>query len=158
MPIPQAHLVLKGLVSGQRCFLYGLDKTPDERLNWSPGEAGKTPLQVAGSLAQFLTFIAHTLAHPETPRREGGSPPPPETRDSAKESIDSGCAAVRRAVEGLEPADLTGKPPVPWSEGTVEEILWVINGTILCHQGQLNYIRLCYGDKDPNIPQNWAEA
>lgn len=149
MPIPQAHVVLKGLASGQRRFLYGLDKTPDERLNWSPGEADKTPLQVAGSLAGFLTFIAHTLAHRETPQWEGGAP---ATRNSAKEAIDRACAALRRAVEGLEPADLAAKPPAPWSEDTVEEILWVIHGTILYHQGQLNYIQLCYGDRDVNIP------
>jgi hypothetical protein len=157
MPIPQAHLVLKGLVLFQRRFLYGLDQTPDERLNWSPGEAEKTPLQVAGSLARFLIFIAYTLAHRELPR-EGDYPPPPGTRDAAKAAIDSGCAALRRAVEGLEPADLTAKPPAPWGEDTLEEILWLINGTILYHQGQVNYIQLCYGDKDPHIPPDWREA
>lgn len=158
MPIPQADLILKGLVTGQRRFLYGLDKTPEERLNWSPGEAEKSPLQVAGSLAQFLSFIADTLAHRDLSRWEGGFPPPPETRDAAKEAIDSGCAAVRQAVEGLEPADLTGKPPAPWGEDTLEEVLGVIHGTIMYHQGQLNYIQLCYGDQDPNIPPDWGKG
>src|SRR5438477_10980016 len=113
MPIPQAHLVLKGLITGQRRFLYGLDKTPDDRLEWSPGEADKSPLQVTGSLSQFLTFIAHMLAHREMPSRAGSSPPP-ATRDAAREAIETAGAAVRRAVDELETGDLDRIFPVPW--------------------------------------------
>ncbi len=158
MPIPQAQLILKDLVLAQHRFLYGLDRTPDERLDWSPGEARKSPLQVAGTLAQFLNFIAHTLASQEMPSWDVDSLPSPVTRDAAKEAVATACAALRRAVEGLEPADLTRKPPPPWSEETLEEVLWQINGTILYHQGQLNYLQLCYGDRDPNIPPNWGEG
>src|ERR1051325_9684731 len=43
-------------------------------------------------------------------------------------------------------------------EDTVEEILRVINGTIMYHQGQLHYIQRCYGDEDPYIPPNWSES
>lgn len=157
MPIPQAPLVLKSLALFRHRFLYGLDQTPDERLNWSPGGTDKTPLHVAGDLAGFLFFLARTLAREEKPLPEGGFPPAPETREAAREAIDNGCAALRRAVEGLDPADLSAKP-THMGEDTLEEVLWLINGTILYHQGQLNYIQLCYGDENPNIPPDWRDA
>lgn len=155
MPIPQTDLVLKNLGLFQRRFLYGLDQTPDERLSWSPGEAAKSPLHVAANLAQFLLFLADTLTHRELQLWDVGELPAPGTREAAREAIDRGCEALRQAVEGLRPDDLAAKPSPPWGEDTLEEVLWLINGTILYHQGQLNYIQLCYGDKDPNIPPNW---
>ena len=156
MPIPQAHYVLKGLAMGQRRFLHGIDCTPDDRLNWSPGEADKTPLAVAGRLGGFLTFAAHMLRHREIPNREGAPEPPPATRAEARSAIESAFSAARQAVENLEEEHLKVSVPAPWGETTLEEMLWWLNGLVLYHQGQLNYIQLCYGDKDPNIPKGWG--
>ena len=81
---------------GQRRFLYGLERTPDDRLGWSPGEAEKSPLAVAGSLNGFLTFLAHMLTHREMPGREGGPQPPPATRAAAQGALEHSFSAVRQ--------------------------------------------------------------
>jgi hypothetical protein len=152
MPIPQERFILDGLEFSRRRFLYGLDQTPDERLTWTPGETTKTALHIAASLAQFMTLLANSLTGQETPSWDVESLPPAATREAAEEAINSACAAVRRAVEGLEPGDLAAKPPPPGINDTVEGVLWWITATIMYHQGQLNYIQLCYGDGDVNIP------
>ena len=46
---------------GRSRFLYGLERTPDDRLNWSPGGAARSPLQQADRAAQFLTFVSYWL-------------------------------------------------------------------------------------------------
>ena len=118
MAVPQVQGALKGLGMGQRRFLYGLDQTPDDRLEWSPGEANKPPLAVAGSLAGFLTFLAQMLTHREMPSREGGPPPPPANREAARQALEAGFSAVREAMEGLQEQDLAATLPVPWGEAT----------------------------------------
>jgi hypothetical protein len=56
MALASLQPLLKGMAMGERRFLYGLEKTPDDRLKWSPGGEGKTPLDVAGRVAGFLGF------------------------------------------------------------------------------------------------------
>ena len=70
MAVSQLQPLLKGIGMARLRFLYGLDRTPDDRLNWSPGGEAKTPLAVAGRLTGFLGFFSHLLetgAMPERP-------------------------------------------------------------------------------------------
>src|SRR5260370_14518029 len=69
MPNAQLQPLLKSLGMAQSRFLYGLDRTPDDRLAWSPGGEGKTPLAVAGRVAGFLRFFTHMLQHHTMPER-----------------------------------------------------------------------------------------
>jgi hypothetical protein len=156
MAVPQSQGILKGLGMSQRRFMYGLDQTPDDRLEWSPGESNKPPLVVAGSLASFLTFIAHMLTHREMPGRQGEPPPPPASREAARQALEAGFSAVRHALEGLQEKDLAATMPAPWGEATVEEMLAAANSVVAYFQGQLNYIQLAYGDREPNIPKDWG--
>jgi DinB superfamily len=156
MPVPHAHFVLGGLDTGQRRFLFGLDCTPDDRLDWSPEQSEKTPLHIAGSLGGFLGFVAHMITTGEMPSLERGPQPPPATRAAAREAVDQGFYALKRAVAALEKDDLDRAVTAPWGPATVEGILWVIMFVVGYFQGQLNYVQLCYGDTNPNMPPDYG--
>jgi hypothetical protein len=156
MPLPQAHNVLKYLVMAQNRFLHGFDRVPDDRLSWSPGGEAPTPLQLAGKLTRFLTFITHVLADRQMPERTGAPPEPPATREEAKRVVDSGFATLRGAVTGLTERDLAAEVPVPWGQATIEHVLWQIPAVVGYLQGQMNLVQLAYGDTDPNIPPDWG--
>src|SRR5205807_1503100 len=83
MAVSQLQPLLKGIGMARLRFLYGLDRTPDDRLNWSPGGEGKTPLAVAGRLSGFLGFFSHLLETGAMPERPAGPPPSPENREAA---------------------------------------------------------------------------
>jgi hypothetical protein len=156
MPIPETAPVLKALEMCRSRFVFGLDRTPDDRLNWSPGGAASTPLQLGAKLAGFLETIGYMLKHRQWPDRDATPPPAPTTREEAKRRVDSACGRLGSFIGELTTADLEGPVPAPWGQATAGEMLGWVNGVILYHQGQLNYVQLCYGDLDPNMPPDWV--
>lgn len=158
MSVSQVQAVLKGLAMGERRFVYGLERVPDDRLNWSPGGAAKTPLQLAGKTADFLGYFSTLLETRKHPDVAGGWPPPPQTRAEANAKLEAAFARLRAVVAPLSEGDLSQMVPAPWGEVTLGEALTWINGVLLYHQGQLNYVQMAYGDEDPNIPPEWGHA
>lgn len=137
-------------------FLYGLDKTDPERLNWSPGGAAKTPLELAGKIAVYLGFLNIILTGAPMPERRGELPPAPESLEAAKSVVDGAFGALIDGVAGLTEADLERTFIPPWrKETTVREFLWGVPSVVAYHIGQLNYVQMAYGDTDPNIPPDW---
>jgi hypothetical protein len=156
MAIATLQPLLKTVSMSRSRFLYGLDRTPDDRLNWSPGGEAKTPLQLAGKTAAFLGFISHVLQNRAMPENRGSQPPPPTGREEAKATLQSAFDQLAAAVESLKEGDLQQSVPMPWGETSIAEMLWSVNTVIGYHQGQLNYLQLAYGDTDPNIPPEWG--
>jgi hypothetical protein len=139
-------------------FLYGLEKTPDNRLNWSPGGEARTPLQLAGRMAFFAGHMAHRIQHPAGPEMQGGPPPSPQTRAEAMAAVGEAFDRLRAAIAGLSEADLEQKMPFPYGGPVpVGHILWWLSGVLAYQQGQLNYAQMAYGDADANIPPNWGQ-
>ncbi|HTE18810.1 MAG TPA: DinB family protein, partial [Armatimonadota bacterium] len=120
MPIPETGAILKTLALNRSRFLYGLDCVPDDRLNWSPGGAARTPLQLADRVAQFLGRITGMLGQPGAAAGGGGAPqasaPPAasETREQAKAAVEASFEALITAVDALTAADLEVTVPAPW--------------------------------------------
>ncbi|MBI3909415.1 MAG: DinB family protein [Armatimonadetes bacterium] len=157
MAIPQVRDLLKGLLMARSRFLYGLDRTPDDRLHWSPAVGAPTPLQVAGKLEGFLHFLAYLAQNRAMP--EGMAPPPaPGSREESKARLDAAFARLQSVIAELSTADLEQPLPVPWG-GTpaLSLVLCMLPGVTGYFQGQLNYIQITYGDKDANIPPNWGQ-
>ena len=158
MAVSQLQPLLKGMGMAERRFLYGLDRTPDDRLNWSPGGEAKTPLAVAGRLTGFLGFFSHLLETGAMPERPASLPPPPENREAAKSAVEAAFRRLETLLTGMREGDLARPLPTPW--GTMIpalEMLWWINGITGYWQGQLNYIQTIYGDVDPNMPPGWGQ-
>ncbi len=152
MAIEYVQPLLRALHLGHSRFTYGLTRTPDDRLTWTPGGAAKTPLQLAGKMAAFYSFFTSALRG-EQRRRE--IPEPPASREEAIARLDTAYQDFRAAIEGLTEADLEGRRTPPWGECSVRELVWWFHGALSYHQGQLNYVQLAYGDEDPNIPPEW---
>src|SRR5258707_812661 len=141
MPIATLQPLLKGVGMAENRFLYGLDRTADDRLSWSPGGEAKTPLAVAGRLAGFLEFFTYMLQHHTMPERPTTLPPPPGSRNEAKAAVEAAFGQLRTILEGMTEADLATPLPTPW--GTTipaREMIGWINGVTSYWQGQLNYI------------------
>jgi len=148
--------LLTTITMGEVRFLYGLDQMPDDRLTWSPGGAAKTPLQLAGKLAEFLAFVSHIVGHRELPTEEDLTQEP-TTREEAKLMVANAFVRLYAVVNALTEADLARKVSTPWGQIIPQgALLWWVNGIVLYHQGQLNYCQLCYGDTDPNLPPEWG--
>src|SRR5881628_2546069 len=125
MPLSQLQPLLKTIAMGRSRFLYGLENTPDDRLNWSPGGEARTPLQLAGRLAFFAGHLAHLIEHRAAPDMQGGPPPPPQTREEAKKAVEGAFDRLRSVIAGLSEADLEQKVPVPYGEAApVGHMIW----------------------------------
>jgi hypothetical protein len=157
MALTQLQPLLKGMEMGERRFLFGLEKTSDDRLKWSPGGEGKTPLDVAGRLSGFLGFFTHMLQNGGMPERPAGPAPSPGSRQEATSGIEAAFRQLRTQIEGMSESDLAQSLPTPWgSTITAGEMLGWVPGVTSYWQGQLNYIQTCYGDMDPNMPPGWG--
>jgi DinB family protein len=157
MAIPQLQELIETIQMGRQRFLYGLERVPEERLRWSPRDAAKTPLELAGRCAGFLDVNAYLLQNRSMPEASGGLPPPPASLDAARAALGSSFARLEETIERLTEADLGQPVPAPWGETVpVLRWLWFIPSVIGYFQGQLNYVQLAYGDEEPNIPPEWG--
>jgi hypothetical protein len=159
MALPLVKPLMKHVEMARSRFLYGLDRTRDDRLKWNPGEAALTPLELAGKTARFVGFMTHYFEHRAMPERPASPPPAPQSREEAKAALDASFRRMLEVLDGLTEADLQQTVTTPWRQTVaLGEVLWTIPGIIAYHQGQLNYLQLAYGDTDPNIPPEWAHA
>jgi len=158
MAIPEVASALKSLAMARNRFLYGIEKVPDDRLEWSPGGSAKSALGLAGKLAGFLGFIAYMTEHSAMPDRTGPQPLPPATREEARAALEGAFDGLTGVLSALTPADLERTVPTPWGANVpIPDWMHVGNSVIAYHQGQLNYLQLCYGDEDPNMPPDWGK-
>jgi hypothetical protein len=140
-------------------FLYGLEQTPDDRLEWAPSEGAPTPLALAGKVPAYLGFITYNLIHGEFPERPAAPPPPPAGRREAVAAIEAAFAGFFATLAAVTPEQLDRQLPAPWG-GTQSGRAWL---ALSCQvfgylQGQFNYVQVCYGDTNPNMPPSWAPA
>ncbi len=156
MASSQLEAVARGMAMARERFLYGLEKTPDDRLTWSPGGSAKTPLQLAGSVSGFMGFMEHVLRTGEMPERRGELPPAPDSRQAAQDAVRSGIDRLLATIQGLGEGDLQRPVPVPWGVTVpAVEFASFVPAILAYFQGQLNYLQTAYGDMDPNIPPSW---
>ncbi|MFN3653330.1 MAG: DinB family protein [Armatimonadota bacterium] len=156
MPSADVQYLLKYLAMARSRFVHGLDCVPDERLNWSPGEGAKTPLQIADSCAGFFGFVGYALKNGAMPESREFPPASPD-RESAKQRLGDAFDALADVVRNLTDEDLQRTMPVPWrTEVPVESFLYWVSSVAGYWQGQLNYLQTTYGDREPNVPKGWG--
>jgi hypothetical protein len=162
MAIPQAQGHIAMARMAQQRFVYGLSKTPDDRLAWSPSPTAKTPLQAAGQVVGFVTFLTQIIASKALPPMTGGEQPaPPATREEATAALNATFDNLVAAMEAVKEEDLNIPIPAPWMPSTpmvLENWLGSTMSVTMYFQGQLNYIQTIYGDLDPNMPAYAGQA
>lgn len=152
---PELEAALAAAERARTRFLFGLNKTPDDRLEWNAGGSATSPLQIAGKLLGFLRFLAPFLREQIMP-----APPAdrtaPATREEAAAAIDEAFREFKEAIAGLSEEDLSAVPQVEWmAPMSLRAWLMLSFQGLGYYQGQLNYVQLAGGDEDPNLPPEW---
>jgi len=156
MSLPQLRPILKQLAMGRSRYLFGLDRVPDDRLNYSPGGDARSPLALADYHANFFRMVNYLITRRAFPT-ERPEIVPSASREEAKAKVDAAYGALIATVKELSEDDLRKTLPAPWGgELTVEEFLTAGVFVAGYTQGQLNYVQMCYGDTDANIPPGWG--
>lgn len=157
MAIPEIEPLLRGMRMARERYLYGVGQVPEDRLAWNPAGEGNSALQLCGRLSNTLFMVTLMMRGEATPDRST-LPGPPATREEATERLNSRFEDLFSTLDSFTEADLARPAPTPWKETTTVR-RWVDNlvGVLGYHQGQLNYLQVCYGDRDPNIPPGWGQ-
>ena len=138
-------------------LLHGLAQAPDDRLGWSPAEGARPPLELVYRGAFRMKYYAGLITGDEFDRR---TPPPPDaSRAGAAAAITAACDEIARLIAGLSDADLERQVTAPW--GAPCTLASVVNQVVMAlgyAQGQLNYVQICYGDMNANIPDSWKQG
>ena len=139
-------------------LVLGLSTTPDERLNWSPSETARTPIQIVahaayviGSLNRTLdgdTFSIPTTAEADRSFREFERDF--TTRDQALELLEQNSAAYVAWLDQLSEARLSDDVNLPFSAAEVlmAEVLDLAAQHTRWHAAQLDYVQTIYGDHE----------
>jgi hypothetical protein len=156
MPTTDLTHLVKAIGMCRERMVYGLEKTPDDRLDWVPAGEARSPLGIAGAASRFLFFLTYLVETKSFPERPSDPPPPPASREAAVAALNEGFAGLERAVAALTDADMTQLVPSPWGEQVpLAEMSWWMPMVLGYLQGQFNYIQTAYGDGDPNMPPEW---
>lgn len=138
-------------------FLRSLEKTPDDKLGWSPSETARTPLQLIAHSSYSLGFILTMLQG--TPY----SAPTMEQADREFMEMDSGVTTRDQAIElfteksdevisylkSLDGDDLAQMIDLPFGMGQAPLSYMVGIPAIhtRTHLAQLEYVQTIYGDR-----------
>jgi hypothetical protein len=138
-------------------FLRALDKTPDDRLTWSPSPSSRTPLQLAAHSAYSLGFIKTMLeSHPyATPTMEQADAEfmemdsGVETREQAVALLNQNAEALIAYLNSVQPSELDRMVMLPFGLGQAPlgNMLGVGSMHTRSHLAQLEYLQTIYGDR-----------
>ena len=120
---------------------------PDEMLDWSPMDFGKSANTILAECAKVNLSIADAI--------RGAVPRQAELDfQSLKSCVVDSAKEVCNAIDSLSDSDLEGDMQMPWGMifPTTQAILLPVSH-MTYHDGQINYIQLLLGD----TKFHWAE-
>ncbi len=137
-----------------------LEKTPDNRLLWSPAPTARTPLAQVVHAATSISNIHNIMMGTpyETPTREEADAEflaierGITTREEALALLDKNSAALIAWLDQLSLERLSDMVPLPFDlgEAPLEFMLMMPAWHTNDHAAQLDYIQTCYGDRSWN--------
>jgi len=133
-----------------RALLVALKYTPDDKLDWVPMGAAKTPRAIIVECAAGNKWMAAELRGEENAAgvwRDTKAVDYP-TRGALAEFVEASQAEVLAAIEALTEEQLDQKRKVFWGEETVRDLMWLGMIHTNYHVGQLNYIQTLWGDTE----------
>jgi hypothetical protein len=142
-------------VKGQ--MLRALEKTPDDRLAWSPSATSRTPLQLVAHSAYSLGFIRNMLDGrpypvPTTDQADAGFMEMDsgiETREEAIKLLEEKAGALAAYLGDLQEEDMDRHVKLPFELGfaPMRYMLGVGAMHTRSHLAQLDYVQTVYGDR-----------
>jgi len=137
-----------------------LQTTPDDRLQWSPAPAARTPLAQVVHVANSIRHIHAAMmgTRYETPTREEADAEflamekEVQSREEALAMLHEQSAAYVNWLDQLPKERLSDLVPLPFDlgEATVEFMLVFPALHTSDHAAQMEYIQTCYGDRHWN--------
>ncbi len=132
-----------------------LAATPDDRINWSPSETSRTPVQLVGHSASSIPGIQGWLAGGPFPfadmaqmdavlREEEKSF---TTRDHVSTLLEDGSTGYIAWLDSLTPEQVAAdKETMMGTFPMAQAITWVADH-IRSHVAQIEYVQTIYGDR-----------
>jgi len=138
---------------GARSLAHNLAFIPEERADWKPDPAAKSPLEIAAEVIRALGMYRPILDGPEAPTPRP-APPQPATLAEARTVILAVAEEYAAALEAAGP-ELDRPQPMPFggvfraSRAVCFPLMDVFN-----HHGQILYLQSLLGDRE----MHWDEA
>ncbi len=151
--------LLRGLEEARSTFTRMLERTPDDKLEWTPD------IPPEGKPTSTLDIVRHVIASDLDMKQVAAEGVPSEwDPDYMEESFHSGPAAdVADRAELLRILDETAKQvdaalaaipqerwgetlELPFGEMSVEAFAWMLVAHWYYHAGQIAYLQRCWGD------------
>lgn len=137
-----------------------LEKTPDDRLLWSPAPTARTPLAQVVHAATSISNIHNMLMGTRfaTPTREEADAEflaieqAVTSREHALDLLDRNSSALIDWLDQLSVDRLSDMVPLPFDlgEAPLEFMLMMPAWHTNDHAAQMDYIQTCYGDRSWN--------
>ena len=150
-------LILSLMQSGQQSLIRTFNAVPDDKLNWSPLDQGRTALDAFGDAAQTCQMITQLI------ESKGEMKPSPRmfaqmraeradwTKDDALAAMNTNSAALYTAIGTLSEDDLAQPVTMPMGGGMTMPLgAWVMMAyrSFVSRMAQINYIQTLYGDTE----------
>jgi hypothetical protein len=137
---------------------YGLSTTLDERLNWSPSETARTPIQLVAHAAYIIGSLHRTLdgylfsipTTAEADRSFREFERDFTTREQVLELLEQSSAAYVAWLDALSEFRLSQVVKMPFSlcDVPMRDALGLPAQHIRWHAAQIDYMQTIYGDHD----------
>ncbi|MBM3471852.1 MAG: DinB family protein [Armatimonadetes bacterium] len=131
-------------------LLVALKYTPDDKLDWVPMGAAKTPKAIIVECATGNKWMAAELRCEENAAGvwEGIKVEDYPTREALAEFVEASQAELLAAIDALTEEQLDQKRKVFWGEESLRDLVWLGMMHTNYHVGQLNYIQTLWGDTE----------
>lgn len=157
-PIPIVEKTCADFVNAVQGLKHALATTPDDRVNWSPSDSARSPLQVVAHAAlRVRNMFENMIGQPyavktpdEAEKLFRAEEKTFTTREQVLEVLDRNCKEFLDWAAGLNEADMDrilvmpfGMPSMPLSI-----VITFMPIHLMWHTAQLTYIQTIYGDHD----------
>ena len=138
-------------------LIRALEKTPDDRINWSPSETARTPVHIVAHAECAIEFIHQMMmgkpfdiaTTADADRYFLDAERPYTTREDALSLLESKSDAFVTWLESVTAEDLAVMAPMPFGMGAVPVSLGITFPAMHTqgHTAQIDYIQTIYGDR-----------
>jgi len=138
-------------------LIRALEKTPDDRINWSPSETARSPLHVVAHAACAIEFIHQMMmgkpfeiaTTAEADEYFLKAERPYTTREEALSLLETKSDAFVTWLDSATTDDLAGMAQLPFGMGAVPVSLGITFPAMHTqgHTAQIDYIQTIYGDR-----------
>ncbi len=131
-------------------LLMALEFTPDDKLDWVPMGAAKTPRVIIAECGASYRWLAAELRGEPNAAEAWESTKPEDfaTREALADFVKGAEAEFLAAIGALTQEQLGQKRQVFWGEETLGNLMWLGMIHTNYHVGQLNYIQTLWGDTE----------